>query len=75
MKSIQRTAYEIKMMADVLVVVGVGGSFLGAKAIQDALTPYFGDNANGIEVEYVGQNMSGAYIRQLLNSLDRKKYM
>lgn len=70
---IQNTAYEIKMMADVLVVIGVGGSFLGAKAIQDALTPYFGTCANGIEVVYVGQNMSGAYIRQLLNSLEHKE--
>lgn len=60
-------------MADVLVVIGVGGSFLGAKAIQDALTPYFGTCANGIEVVYVGQNMSGSYIRQLLNSLDYKE--
>lgn len=72
-KLIQRTAYEIKMTADVLVVIGVGGSFLGAKAIQDALTPYFGVCANGIDVIYVGQNMSGAYIRQLLNSLENKE--
>ncbi|MER1999277.1 MAG: hypothetical protein ABS882_05845, partial [Lysinibacillus sp.] len=63
-KSILNTAYEIKMRADVLVVIGVGGSFLGAKAIQDALTPYFGNCLNGIDVVYVGQNMSGAYIRQ-----------
>ncbi|MCH7321036.1 glucose-6-phosphate isomerase [Solibacillus sp. MA9] len=72
-KSIQRIANEIKIAADVLVVIGVGGSFLGAKAIQDALTPYFGDCTNGIEVIYVGQNMSGAYIRQLLNSLEHKE--
>jgi len=72
-KLIEHTAYEIKMMADVLVVIGVGGSYLGAKAIQDALTPYFGACVNGIEVIYVGQNMSGSYIRQLLDSLDHKE--
>ena len=72
-KSIQRTAYEIKMMANVLVVIGVGGSFLGAKAIQDALSPYFGNHENGIEVVYVGQNMSGAYIQQLIDSLKNKE--
>lgn len=60
-------------MANVLVVIGVGGSFLGAKAIQDALTPYFGNCADGIEVIYVGQNMSSAYISQLLNSLEHKE--
>ncbi|MEK4228830.1 glucose-6-phosphate isomerase [Solibacillus sp. FSL H8-0538] len=71
--SIQRIASEIKSKADVLVVIGVGGSFLGARAIQNALTPYFGTQENGIQVLYVGQNMSGAYIQQLLNSLKEKE--
>ncbi|WP_347790580.1 glucose-6-phosphate isomerase [Solibacillus sp. CAU 1738] len=71
--SIDCIASEIKMNANVLIVIGVGGSFLGAKAIQDALTPYFGLNKNGISVIYVGQNMSGAYIQQLLNSLEDKE--
>ncbi|MDI7744023.1 glucose-6-phosphate isomerase [Lysinibacillus fusiformis] len=70
--SILAVANEIKANADVLVVIGVGGSYLGAKAIQDALTPYFGKQPNGIEVVYVGQNMSGAYINQLLTSLQDK---
>jgi len=64
--SIEKVAEEIREVADVLVVVGVGGSFLGACAIQDALTPYFGVHKNGIEVVYVGQNLSGAYIQHLL---------
>lgn len=69
LNSIGSVANEIKANADVLVVIGIGGSFLGARAIQDALTPYFGQHQNGVEVVYVGQNMSGAYIQQLLNSL------
>ncbi|MFJ7186824.1 glucose-6-phosphate isomerase [Lysinibacillus xylanilyticus] len=73
LNSIQFVASEIKLQADVLVVVGVGGSFLGARAIQDALTPYFGLHQNGIEVVYAGQNMSGAYIHQLLESLATKE--
>ena len=70
---IHEIANEIKLCADVLVVIGVGGSFLGARAIQEALTPYFGQQQNGIEVVYVGHNMSGAYIQQLLKSLDKKE--
>lgn len=52
--SIQRVASEIKLQADVLIVVGVGGSFLGVRAIQDTLAPYFGLHRNGIEVVYAG---------------------
>ncbi|WP_368652890.1 glucose-6-phosphate isomerase [Ornithinibacillus sp. 4-3] len=73
LKSINYVANEIKACADVLVVIGVGGSFLGARAIQEALTPYFGLHKNGIEVVYVGLNMSGAYIRELLAYLDSKQ--
>lgn len=65
-------ANEIRTNADVLVVIGVGGSFLGARAVQDALTPYFGEHKDGIEVVYVGQNMSGAYINQLLTYIAEK---
>jgi len=71
--SIERVASEVRACADVLVVVGVGGSFLGARAIQEALMPYFGLAKCGIEVVYVGLNMSGAYIKELLEYLDTKQ--
>lgn len=70
--AIHRVADEIKTHADVLVVIGVGGSFLGAKAIQEALTPYFGTPQNGLEIVYVGQNMSGTYVNQLIASLTHR---
>ncbi|MFY3790525.1 glucose-6-phosphate isomerase [Ureibacillus sp. MALMAid1270] len=72
-QSILDVANEVKLKADVLVVVGIGGSYLGAKAIQDALIPYFGTHENGIEVIYAGQNLSGAYIHQLVKSLTNKE--
>ena len=73
---IEEVASEIRQEADVLIVVGVGGSFLGARAILDALTPYFGRQMQGIEVIYVGQNMSGAYINQLLKYIvDKRVYV
>lgn len=69
---IEETAREIRCFADVLIVIGVGGSFLGSRAVQDALTPYFGTHHDGIEVIYAGQNMSGAYIKQLLENVKNK---
>ena len=70
---IEDLAKEVRQEADVLIVVGVGGSFLGARAILDALTPYFGRQMQGIEVIYVGQNMSGAYINHLLKYIHDKR--
>ena len=64
---------EICKKADTLVVIGIGGSFLGARAVQEALTPYFGNDGQGIEVIYVGHHMSGAYLNQLLHYLSDKE--
>lgn len=64
---------EIISNAQVFVVIGIGGSFLGARAVQDALTPYFGLHKNGIEVIYVGHHMSGAYLNKLIEYLDDKE--
>ena len=35
------TAEEIKKHSDYLVVIGIGGSFLGSYAVEKALAPYF----------------------------------
>ena len=71
--SVESVASEIRACADVMVVIGGVGSFLGARAIQEAITPYFGLAEGGIEVVYVGLNMSGAYIKELLAYLDKKQ--
>lgn len=36
-----KAAKKLRENADLVVVIGIGGSYLGAKAIQDALSPYF----------------------------------
>lgn len=68
---IHQVANKIKQHDNVLVVGGVGGSFLGARAVIDALTPYF-RSLNGVEIVYAGHNMSGAYLKQLLTYLNTK---
>lgn len=70
--AIEQLATEVKNNANVLLIIGVGGSFLGARAVIDALTPYFRTN-NGVEIQYAGHNMSGAYLNQLLTYLNLKE--
>lgn len=69
---IKEIAVEIQQKAQVFLVIGVGGSFLGARAVIDALSPYFRTN-NGVEIVYAGNNMSGPYLKQLLTYLDTKE--
>ena len=81
------TAAEIRRRADVLLCIGIGGSYLGAQAVIQALTPYFRRPAaseSGTaplfaegagktpEILFAGHHMSGAYLRDLLGYLDGK---
>ncbi|TQR21348.1 glucose-6-phosphate isomerase [Psychrobacillus vulpis] len=66
-------ANEIRDKSAVLIVIGIGGSYLGAKAVQDALSPYFSKQTDKTEVIYAGQNMSGAYINQLLQYIENRE--
>lgn len=69
---IQQLALSIQENIQVFLVIGVGGSFLGARAVIDALSPYFCKN-NSVEILYAGNNMSGSYLKELLCYLDSKE--
>ncbi|HBX66876.1 MAG TPA: glucose-6-phosphate isomerase, partial [Balneolaceae bacterium] len=52
LEQIVSLAEEIRSKADVFIVCGIGGSYLGSKAVIDALTPHFKNN--GPEILYAG---------------------
>ena len=69
-ESVQSVADEVRERADVLVCVGIGGSYLGAQAVIEALDPYFGKE--GPEVLFAGHHLSADYHEQLLAHLEGK---
>ena len=73
MNRIIEVANQLRTTAELVVIVGIGGSFLGAKAVQDTIIPYFERNMEYPEVIYAGQNLSGTYIQQLLTYMDKKE--
>lgn len=61
---------------DLLVVVGIGGSYLGAKAVVDALTDTFAQlkgNENP-HIIFAGQNIGEDYLSELRELLANKEY-
>lgn len=50
-----------------LVVVGIGGSYLGAKAVIEALNGYFRNN--DFNIIFVGNNMSSQYMKEVTEYL------
>jgi glucose-6-phosphate isomerase len=74
---IEKTAGKIRADIDILVVVGIGGSYLGSKAIIDALSHNFAwmQQQNGFpRIVFAGQNIGEDYISELLEILDKKNY-
>ena len=74
---IEATAAELRRKSEVFVVVGIGGSYLGARAVIEALKPHF-DTHNGAKgnplIVYAGHNMSEDYLHDLIELLDGKDY-
>lgn len=71
-KRIKESALKIRNNSQVLVVIGIGGSYLGARAVIEALSDSF--NTNGIQVVYAGNNMSSRYLLSLMDYLDDKDF-
>jgi len=70
---IQAAAKRIRKQAKVLVVIGIGGSYLGSRAIIEALSPYF-VKSKKIEILFAGQNMSATYLSELLDYVANKDF-
>lgn len=77
LKDIEDTAKKLQSQIEVLVVIGIGGSFLGTKAIAEALTDTFAamKNQKGKPaIVFAGQNIGEDYLVELLQLLDQKPY-
>ncbi len=76
---ISKQARWIQQNAEILVVVGIGGSYLGSRAVIEALKHSFdyllpGGEAKKPIVLYAGQNLSEDYLADLIDILDDRDY-
>ena len=69
---IQEAAARIKAQSKVLLAIGIGGSYLGARSAIEMLKKYF--NNDGVEVIFVGNQISSTYAVELLDYLKDKDF-
>ncbi|WP_455931138.1 glucose-6-phosphate isomerase [Priestia aryabhattai] len=70
---IKQAAERIRSNSDALVVIGIGGSYLGARAAIEALSHTFHNQMdNTTQVYFAGQNISSTYVSHLLELLEGK---
>ena len=78
-RRIQKAAKKIQQQSDVLIVIGIGGSYLGAKAAVEMLTHSFYNNLpkekrKTPEIYFAGTNISGTYLRDLLDVIGDRDF-
>lgn len=76
---IKKAAKKIKKESDILVVIGIGGSYLGARAVIEALTNTFYNMQSNKErkfpqILYAGNNLSPNYINDLIQYIGNKDF-
>ena len=69
---IMATASKLRAISDSVVIVGIGGSYLGAKAVISALQKDF--SAEKPAIMYAGHHLSEDYLANLLDYLDNVNY-
>lgn len=72
---IKKAADKIRKNSDILVVIGIGGSYLGARAVIEALSHNFIDSvsrdiSNSLKIVYAGNNISSTYLVDLMDLLE-----
>ncbi len=77
LKAINDVATDLRSKSDIVVVVGIGGSYLGAKAAIEALSNSFASflpNRKDPIVLFAGQNICEDYHKELVELLDNRPY-
>ena len=76
-EKIKKSAKKIQSDSDILLVIGIGGSYLGSRAVIEALTNTFYNLQDKTirktpQILYVGNNLSSNYINDLIDYIGDK---
>ena len=77
LSDIEKTAKELSEKTDIVVTIGIGGSYLGAKAVIEALSHNFShlqSKRNAPLVLFAGNNIGEDYLTDLREILSEKSY-
>ncbi len=74
---IKKAAQKIQKQSEVLIVIGIGGSYLGTRTALDFIkTPYYNEwkHKNTPDIYFVGNNISSAYLSDILQILGDRDF-
>ena len=76
-ENIKKCAKKIRKDSEILVVIGIGGSYLGARAVIETLNNTFynylpKEDRKGPQILFAGNNISGEYLNDLVNLIGNR---
>lgn len=73
---IEKAAKHLRSVSDTTVIIGIGGSYLGSKAVIEALSHSFShlQKKKHHDILFAGQNICEDYMADLLETLDDRNY-
>jgi glucose-6-phosphate isomerase len=77
LREISATAGELAGKTDVVVVIGIGGSYLGTRAVYEALSDSFHHLKGGRKkpvILFAGQNIGEDYLNEMIDILNSTRY-
>ena len=77
MNEVIETAEVLRKKCDIVVVAGIGGSYLGARSVIDALSNTFGwlqDSKENPRMVFAGNNIGEDYLAELIELLEGKQF-
>lgn len=75
LEQIKKCAEKVKNNSKYLLVIGIGGSYLGARAVIEALTSTFYNlRENSPIILYVGNNLSTSYINDIIKIIENDDF-
>ena len=72
---IKEAAKKIREYSDVLLVAGIGGSYLGARAVVEAVKGlYHNDTEDGLKIYFCGNTISPTYLNDIIKVTKGKRF-
>lgn len=76
---IKAAAEKIRKNSEILIVIGIGGSYLGARAAIEMLSHSFANSVskdlrNGPQIFYAGNSISSTYLAELIEAVEGKDF-
>ena len=72
---IKAAAKKIREESDVLLVAGIGGSYLGARAVVEAVKGlYHNDTEDGLKIYFCGNTISPTYLNDIIKVTKGKRF-